>query len=68
VQPIAIVRKGRGAVSNPAGRFERDAREQVDDGWPADDADTPPPPATVVEPDAARSITGQFIGVDGGFE
>lgn len=69
MQPIAIVRKGRGAVSNPAGRFERDAREQVDDGWPADDADTPPPPpATVVEPDAARSIITRNTSPDIGFD
>lgn len=31
-RPLAA-RKGRGAVSNLQGRFEVDAREQVDDGW-----------------------------------
>ena len=29
----SVVRKGRGAISNPAGRFERETREAVDDGW-----------------------------------
>ena len=26
-------RRGRGASSNPTGRFEREQRETVDDGW-----------------------------------
>lgn len=30
-------RKGRGAVSNPTGRFEANARFAVDDGWQRDD-------------------------------
>lgn len=46
MEPIRIVRKGRGAVSNPAGRFEREAREPVDDGWAR-----APAPATA-DPDA----------------
>ena len=29
------VRRGRGALSNPSGRFEAEQREQVDDGWGA---------------------------------
>ena len=28
-------RRGRGSVSNPGGRFERESREAVDDGWGA---------------------------------
>ena len=27
------MRRGRGALSNPSGRFETERREQVDDGW-----------------------------------
>ncbi len=29
----AAPRKGRGAAINPEGRFEKVAREAVDDGW-----------------------------------
>lgn len=47
--------KGRGAVSNPEGRFETRGRENFDDGW---DIEEPPLPAleTVVTPETARSI------------
>lgn len=57
-----VVRKGRGAVSNLQGRFERDQREAFDDGWaPADDvapADGALPPrlVTQVTLEQARSI------------
>jgi len=46
--------KGRGASSNPPGRFERHTTEVVDDGWYADE--TPTSIATSVEPDHAKSI------------
>lgn len=46
---------GRGAVSNPEGRFERTRSEAVDDGW--GNLDEPLPPLeTSVRPDPARSI------------
>ncbi|MDT0633727.1 PA0069 family radical SAM protein [Spectribacter hydrogenoxidans] len=49
--------KGRGAVGNQAGRFARDEREAIDDGWPGDDEDTEASaPATVVRPDPARRL------------
>lgn len=57
-----VARKGRGAVSNLQGRFERDQREAFDDGWaPADDvapADGALPPrlVTQVTLEQARSI------------
>jgi len=35
-------RKGRGAVSNPDGRFESKSRFAVHDGWDIDDDDLPP--------------------------
>ena len=35
-------KKGRGAASNRSGRFEKEARQAVDDGWDLDDADLPP--------------------------
>ena len=34
-------RRGRGAASNVAGRFERLLREEVDDGWAPDEAPAP---------------------------
>jgi len=49
------IRTGRGAVSNPAGRFEASRAELVDDGWGNLDEELPPL-ATVVRPEPARSI------------
>jgi DNA repair photolyase len=48
-------RRGRAAVSNPAGRYERTHTEQLDDGW--DNLDAPPPPIrTTVLKDTSRTI------------
>lgn len=49
------VRTGRGAVSNPEGRFETTKAEVVDDGWGTIDEPLPPLPTTVM-PEPARSI------------
>ena len=56
-------RKGRGALSNAAGRFERITREDFDDGWEdgrvdgRDDGDTSPPKLrTTLIPDTTRRI------------
>lgn len=49
------VLKGRGAVNSPPGRFERLDRHTFDDGWPRDDAQSPPPP-TWVGREVERSI------------
>ncbi len=70
MQPVRFVRRGRGAVSNPQGRFERDAREPVDDGWARvpDDTDVEAAPGTVVTPDAARSIVARNTSPDIGFD
>jgi DNA repair photolyase len=70
MQPVRFVHKGRGAVTNPQGRFERDAREPVDDGWARepDDTDIDEPPGTVVTPDAARSIVARNTSPDIGFD
>ncbi|MGE0717961.1 MAG: PA0069 family radical SAM protein, partial [Alphaproteobacteria bacterium] len=48
-------RKGRGAVSNPTGRFEADVRVATDDGWGSADAEAPPL-RTTVGIDATRRI------------
>jgi DNA repair photolyase len=46
---------GRGAVSNPTGRFEAQRRESFDDGWSTVEEEQPSP-ATHVSADATRSI------------
>ena len=56
-----MARKGRGAVSNRGGRFERLTSEAVDDGWvtpgtcPGADP-APPKLATTVAVDASRTV------------
>ncbi|MBI4954735.1 MAG: PA0069 family radical SAM protein [Myxococcales bacterium] len=47
--------RGRGAVSSPAGRFERWVRVDEDDGW-SEAPDERPTPRTLVTWDAARSV------------
>lgn len=59
--------KGRGAASNPEGRFETSAREAFDDGWMR--ADEPEPhPATQVTEEAARSIISRNDSPDVPFD
>lgn len=60
------VRNGRGAVSNPAGRFERQDVERVDDGWYKEER--PSSIATTVEPDRARHVITRNDSPDVGFE
>ncbi len=50
-----LQRKGRGAASNEAGRFERHTQEAVDDGWGSIDEDLEPL-ATEVAVDANRTV------------
>jgi DNA repair photolyase len=53
------VLRGRGAVSNAAGRYERHTRVLLDDGWDdgwRGDDDAPPPLRTEVIQDSTRSI------------
>jgi len=52
------IRKGRGALSNPEGRFESLRKQVEDDGWntPLDPEDEPLPIETIVKADPARSI------------
>jgi DNA repair photolyase len=49
------VRTGRGAASNPEGRFESTRSEAVDDGWGSLEEELPPL-QTTVQPEPARSI------------
>jgi DNA repair photolyase len=54
MNPASQPRKGRGAIGNPAGRFELIARERADDGWYLE----PAAPAVRQEllPELARTI------------
>ncbi len=61
--------KGRGAVSNAEGRYERQRRVRVDDGWGApggaDDTDlAAPKPRTKVFVDASRSVIARNTSPD----
>lgn len=58
--------KGRGALSNPTGRFDALAVEQIDDGWYQDEV-----PETLHEtvlPDSARGIITSNDSPDVGFD
>jgi len=60
---------GRGAVSNPSGRFERFTREPVDDTDAyAPDDDPVPPLATTVTPEKTRNIIARNDSPDVGFD
>ena len=50
--------KGRGSLSNPAGRFEKTTRAPVDDGWeePEDESFPSPDPRTEFFRDLTRNI------------
>ncbi len=64
--PPAAEARGRGAVSNDGGRFERERREWVDDGWGT--ADEPAPPLrTELIRDKSRSILSTNASPDIGF-
>jgi DNA repair photolyase len=61
------IRKGRGALSNPAGRFETLHRHEVDDGWTAPDEAELPPLETIVNAEPAKSIITRNDSPDLGF-
>ena len=63
------VRKGRGAVSNPAGRFETTPSVAVSDGWDdAPDAVPAPDPRTTFTPDQTRDLIATNRSPDVPFE
>jgi DNA repair photolyase len=63
------VHKGRGAVLNPAGRFEAAQREAFDDGWGSlDELALDPAPATQTILDSTRSIIATNDSPDIGFD
>jgi len=60
-------RRGRGAISNAAGRYESAGRVILDDGW--DNLEEPPPPLkTQMIKDATRSIVTRNTSPDIGFD
>ena len=62
-------RKGRGAVSNEAGRYEPHSRIAVDDGWADDPADDGPPPLkTMVTRDTSRTVIARNASPDVPFD
>ncbi|MFO7303982.1 MAG: PA0069 family radical SAM protein [Gammaproteobacteria bacterium] len=61
------VRTGRGAVSNPEGRFEHTRTEVVDDGWGTIEEPLPPL-QTTVQAEPARTIITRNQSPDIGFE
>jgi DNA repair photolyase len=58
--------KGRGALSNPAGRFERSGVEAFDDGWYVEEQ--PDSVDTTLEPDRAKSVISRNDSPDIGFD
>ncbi|HET9485495.1 MAG TPA: PA0069 family radical SAM protein, partial [Xanthomonadales bacterium] len=60
--------KGRGAVSNPVGRFETRDVEAYDDGWYRDPDDAPGRPPTVVMDERVRSLITYNDSPDVGFD
>lgn len=58
--------KGRGAISNPHNRFDRQHTESVDDGWHQDEA--PDAIATELIEDHSRSVIARNDSPDIGFD
>ncbi len=65
---IPAVRRGRGAASNPAGRFEPTRTEPFDDGWGSLAQSAPDRVPTTVTPEPARSILTRNDSPDVPFE
>ncbi len=61
------VLKGRGALSNPPGRFESTSVEKADDGW-GDEEEPATSLPQIVLPDRARSVITTNDSPDVGFE
>src|SRR5258708_24231426 len=62
-----MARKGRGAASNRAGRFESERRVAFDDGWGTGE-DEPERLPTVLSVDATRTIIARNDSPDIGFD
>ena len=64
---LELAHKSRGALSFVPGRYEREAREPVDDGWTREDEPAPPLETRVTE-ERARSIISRNDSPDIPFE
>jgi DNA repair photolyase len=64
--PGRLARKGRGAISNPDGRFESRTHEAADDGWFREEEPARVP--EIVLPDAARGVISHNDSPDVGFD
>ncbi|MGQ9370503.1 PA0069 family radical SAM protein [Azospirillum sp. ST 5-10] len=62
------VHKGRGAVGNPDGRYERTTRTAVDDGWGSASDDDLPPLRTTLSVDTSRTILARNDSPDVPFD
>jgi DNA repair photolyase len=60
--------RGRGALSNTSGRYERERRVLFDDGWSAPAEDEPPPLKTEVLIDTTRTIIARNNSPDISFQ
>jgi DNA repair photolyase len=65
--PPPAPRKGRGALGNREGRYERLSRTPVDDGW-WQDTDAPPPLPTLVSEDQSRTVIRRNTSPDVPFD
>jgi DNA repair photolyase len=68
--PKRRVHRGRGAVTNPANRYESQSGQAFDDGWgtlATEFAELPPLPTTLT-PDASRSVISWNQSPDIGFD
>jgi len=65
--PTSHIIKGRGALSNPAGRFEIRVREVFDDGW-GEDPTPDTQPATQLFPDKTKNIIARNQSPDVAFD
>jgi DNA repair photolyase len=60
-------RRGRGAVSNPDGRFESSTHHRVDDGWRGDADESERKLRTTLTPDRSRTVISRNNSPDVGF-
>jgi DNA repair photolyase len=62
-----LPRKGRGAISNADGRFERGTHVAIDDGWGSADAEAPPLETQFLR-DTSRTVIARNNSPDIGFD